>query len=311
MGVATICILLCHTSAYANLPGVIIAICNLLNIGVDLFLFLSGFGLYYSLVKLNNDRGSLVKWYSHRYLRIGIPYFLIYGTWNIIACCLHKISIQDALLHISTISFWTHHDAAWFVALLIPLYLLAPVCFYLAKQRYGFVYLCLLALCCYIFSAKNIPVNHQDWVYNLQCGVQRIPGFLLGFALAPFAKKGYCANGLEWLAIPIVLMVVLYLGGGYSLWIMVIPLLFICVILFERLNKRVLAFLGFMGGISLESYLTNGLLGQFFMANIDIFNATGLNHNNYLMYATTILAGVIISYAISKFSNRIINQYHL
>ena len=75
MGVATICILLCHTSAYANLPGVIIAICNLLIIGVGLFLFLSGFGLYYSLVKLNNDRGSLVKWYSHRYLRIGIPYF--------------------------------------------------------------------------------------------------------------------------------------------------------------------------------------------------------------------------------------------
>lgn len=58
MGISAMLILLCHSTAYIAMPiGVMYAL-SVANIGVDLFLFLSGVGMWYSLSKLNCDIDS-------------------------------------------------------------------------------------------------------------------------------------------------------------------------------------------------------------------------------------------------------------
>lgn len=45
MGLSAVLILVCHVYAYVELPGVMRYMLSLCNIGVDLFLFLSGMGI--------------------------------------------------------------------------------------------------------------------------------------------------------------------------------------------------------------------------------------------------------------------------
>ena len=51
MGIATIMILVCHSAGPISMPSIIGYPISYLNIGVDIFLFLSGMGMYYSLKK--------------------------------------------------------------------------------------------------------------------------------------------------------------------------------------------------------------------------------------------------------------------
>ena len=54
MGMAAIMILVCHAEAsHVLMPGWLAKMMNFGNFGVDIFLFLSGLGCYYSLSKTN------------------------------------------------------------------------------------------------------------------------------------------------------------------------------------------------------------------------------------------------------------------
>ena len=127
MGASAILIILCHAPAYVDLPIWLSALLSRGGWGVDVFLFLSGLGLYHSLSSISNDVNFSIKpWYLKRFKRLLIPYTLSYVP----LCVLRGIIRGDSLLNIigdiSTLSFWTRHSGAWFVALIIPLYIIAP-----------------------------------------------------------------------------------------------------------------------------------------------------------------------------------------
>lgn len=52
MGMSAILILVCHSVAYIEMPRILQYVLSFGNIGVDLFLFLSGMGMWFSLTKL-------------------------------------------------------------------------------------------------------------------------------------------------------------------------------------------------------------------------------------------------------------------
>ena len=77
MGVGTLLIIICH--AYGNnvkMPSILSKIVNNGQIGVDIFLLLSGIGIAYSLSNTNIfDSGkSLKEWYIKRKPPIKYPY---------------------------------------------------------------------------------------------------------------------------------------------------------------------------------------------------------------------------------------------
>lgn len=64
MGLSAMFILICHSIAYVDMPKVLFYALSFGNVGVDLFLFLSGMGLWYSLRK---RKVFLKRWYFTRY----------------------------------------------------------------------------------------------------------------------------------------------------------------------------------------------------------------------------------------------------
>lgn len=95
------------------------------NIGVDIFLFLSGIGLWFSWMKHSDWR----RFFHRRYLRI-------YPTWLIIACLyyiprFHGGSFMSWIDLIGDITinwdFWFHDELTfWYIPATMMLYLFAP-----------------------------------------------------------------------------------------------------------------------------------------------------------------------------------------
>ena len=123
MGIAALMIIAVHSCDYGvQMPNFIQRILMRGYLGVDIFLFLSGIGCYYSLSK----NGSCSKWYKKRLVRIFIPYTLIQIPFWAYQISIGEFNIEKQLINFSTIGFWLHHVGAWYVALLIPLYLFTP-----------------------------------------------------------------------------------------------------------------------------------------------------------------------------------------
>lgn len=131
MGICAVLILLCHASGNkVVIPHALSIILSRGSWGVDMFLLLSGIGLYYSL-----DRPSvnIKKWYKNRYSRILIPYFVIIIPLKIIVVFIWG-DIVETILDISTVNFWLNHRGTLFIAMLIPLYIYTPLLFNLFKK---------------------------------------------------------------------------------------------------------------------------------------------------------------------------------
>lgn len=123
MGIAALMIIFCHAPQYGvSMPNSISSIMLRGGLGVDIFLYLSGVGCWYSL-----SRGWEQKqWYYKRLIRIFIPYLLMQFPFWAFRIFNGSFSIVDELMVFSTVNFWLYHVGAWYVALLIPLYILTP-----------------------------------------------------------------------------------------------------------------------------------------------------------------------------------------
>ena len=123
MGLAALMVIFCHAPYYGVvMPRVVHEVLGRGNLGVDIFLFLSGMGCWYSLFK----GVSLKQWYYRRFVRIFIPYLLMQIPLWIWKLCNGEFSLSNEVLVFSTAGFWLNHVGAWYVALLVPLYLLTP-----------------------------------------------------------------------------------------------------------------------------------------------------------------------------------------
>ena len=123
MGLAALMIVVCHAPSYGvEMPEAVDGLLRRGGLGVDIFLLLSGLGCWYSLSKGQ----ALRSWYSKRFMRIFVPYLFMqipFWFWRMID---GTFSLSHELLVFSTAGFWLYHAGAWFIALLVPLYLLTP-----------------------------------------------------------------------------------------------------------------------------------------------------------------------------------------
>lgn len=82
MGIATLLVIFGHSVGNGvAMPRWMESLCGLSSVGVDIFLLVSGLGLWYSLTSLNgnNVQQGVRCWYLRRYKRILIPYLIIIG----------------------------------------------------------------------------------------------------------------------------------------------------------------------------------------------------------------------------------------
>ncbi len=121
-GLAALGILCVHSTVYVEWPFLISRILGMGGIGVYTFAFLSGMGLHHSLTKSEQS----MQFYLKRFFRVGVPYLLIAGIWYFIKHIVISFSPLNFFYELSTLSFWIEHKGAWYVAMLIPMYIIYP-----------------------------------------------------------------------------------------------------------------------------------------------------------------------------------------
>lgn len=313
MGVAAILILACHIASYSTLPkNIFTSLIYDLNIGVEIFLIMSGIGLYFSL---SNKKYRFGDYYLKRILNVYCIYLIITLPDVIYQdLILSSTNIKQVLFDLTGISFWLGETKeGWYVHFAMALYLIYPVIFKIikwAEEKKALLPITALSCAaviafCFV-SDKKLP----DFYSTYEIAIARIPAFLVGCCLGslvynkkPITKKMYFAAALGiiiWFAVKATHKPLIYERFSHILLSLTICLFI--VILTELIPlKPLVKCLEFFGGISLETYLVHLALLRAVKANYGKISP--------LKYAIVIAVAVVISYFVAKIRVAIIKGY--
>lgn len=312
MGIAAIMIILVHFADYGvEMPSLLKYVFGYGSLGVDIFLFLSGIGCYYSLSKNTNTKN----WYKKRFIRIIVPYTLIQIPFWIYKLIIGEFNIIDDLFIFSTIAFWTQHVGAWYVALLLPLYLITPPIYYLLTHRYSFFISSFLILFLLIVCHININIDgiEHSILQNLQWAFRRVPSFIIGMSIATYVKTHKKVNVIPVVIVPLCLYVGIHQLIDKDIfmgWCLISPLLLFLVFILEQISERnkIYRFISWMGLVSLESYLANIYLCGLFRDYADKISYSPILTGKCLEYFLIVVLGVFLSAIVHKISMRFVSN---
>ena len=237
------------------------------NVGVDMFLFLSGIGLWFSWMKTPSARHFFIR----RYLRI-------YPTWLIIACLFYIPSFQGGstwnwiyLFGEITINwgFWLHDELNfWYIPATMMLYLFAPAYMELIKRHPIYRWLPVVMIMWCILVQYVTPI-HQA-VGHLEIFWSRVPIFFIGINMGEMVRQKQTLDGASiwmiWLMFLMTLLASIFLEqekhGMFPLFLermLYIPLTITSILLLNRIFRRTPSWFNkgfmFVGALSLECYL--------------------------------------------------------
>ena len=246
------------------------------NIGVDMFLFLSGVGLWYSWVRTPSFR----QFYKRRLLRI-------FPTWLVISTLYYASRFNwaagdylDLVLDITiNWGFWLHDEGTfWYVPAIMMLYLWAPLYMWLIARHRVLSWLPVLMICWCCCVEWVIPI-HQA-VGHIEIFWSRVPIFFIGINFGELVRRKHqvepAGRWLVWLAFLMTAAACIYLEqvrhGRFPLFAermiyipLTISLILLLADLFHRIPQCGLRALAFLGGLSLEIYLIHN---QFVMQHL-------------------------------------------
>jgi peptidoglycan/LPS O-acetylase OafA/YrhL len=225
--------------------------------GVEIFMFVSGFGLYYSLDK---DR-HIIRFYKKRLLRIFPTYYILGIIASII---LFSDNLPSYLFRYTTLGFWIGSIYwEWYIPSIVMLYLVSP---FLKKliDRYPYivegVVLFTLGLAYYLIDKDQIlDRSHFFFLY-------RIPAFIFGMICANWVKNGISSKyffiilalGLPFFFYLFPLHHQIYRYKYFSLLFLLpcFTMLFILLSKYRMIKNTVISKIGMA---SLEIYLIQGI----------------------------------------------------
>lgn len=295
MGVATFMILLCHAvDRGVEMPTIMRWILGFGNYGVDIFLFVSGLGLYYSLLTY---KGNIISWYKRRYRRILIPYAIISIPYWLYYCYITDLGFLDFLYYLSTLGFWCEHKGAWFVAFLFPLYLITPILYKNIKTgRKGVIYVIILIILVGLLTL--LPNNECPILSNIVFAFKRFPCYILGLFVGNLINTNQNITVFKVVIICVVVYPIYKLLSAVNIdaaWLLFIPIILLITLFIHIVKGGIFdRIFSILGVISLESYLTNIYLG-------DILSSYQFP-SMMIMYLIVVIVGILISLLVSELS---------
>lgn len=239
------------------------------NIGVDMFLFLSGIGLWFSWMKNSNWK----TFFKHRYMRI-------YPTWLIIACAYYipRFNGGDVFAWIDLIGditinwdFWLHDELTfWYIPATMMLYLFAPPYMELIRKHPIYRWLPVVMILWCILVQYVTPINAA--VGHLEIFWSRVPIFFIGINMGEMVRRKLALDGTSiWMIILVFVMTLatsIFLEqqrhGQFPLYVermLYIPLTICSILLLNRVFRRTPKWFNksfaFLGALSLECYLVH------------------------------------------------------
>lgn len=280
MGIAIIGVCLLHAFAWAGLGDM--PVCKALSPFARIaftegFLFLSGFGLYYSFSK-NNDRRTF---YKKRFNRVLFPYVIMGLPFFLYGLICGDLSITKFFLKVTSLYFWLFgNDGMWYISMSVALYALFPFAykFMFGNQQEKSVLLrtLLLVVAC-VAVCWTLYMNAPAYYAKLEIGIVKTPMFFAGMLVGYYSRnnKNFSWKHMLGGGILLCLTFVLkkhcdfatpYYDMAYRLLMM--PLA--CIVLRWLSSKPINATLQWFGKYSLEIYvlqmLVIGIVGQMLTA---------------------------------------------
>ena len=267
MGAAMFFVILFHVALDRGDPFYGLRRCG--NVGVDIFLFLSGVGLWFSWVKTPDVR----RFYRRRLLRI-VPTWLVVSTAfylpDYLGARRFSRSIVDLIGDITiNWDFWLHDELTfWYVPAIMALYLVAPWYMRLVQSRPIYRWLPLLMVVWCVMVQWVLPIHHA--VGHLEIFWSRVPIFFIGINFGEMVRTRRQLPGeAVWLLLVTFLMTFgtcLYLEqvrhGHFPLFVermLYIPFTVCTVLVMNRIFRRTPQWVNrlfrFVGALSLEAYL--------------------------------------------------------
>ena len=318
MGIAAIGVLLVHSRKIVGWSPVIKKLFGYGGIGVYVFVFLSAVGLYNSL-KSSGGGYSKPEFYKRRAIRLIVPYCMIAGTWYGLVDLLIERNLALFLYDISTWSFWLEHKGAWYVAMLIPVYIFFPWFYDWAekKNRDSRVLGSLVLVIILGFVCDAIRPRVYE---HLSQVISSVIVYLIGFYYAGLDDKSN-KSGILLGSICCAAYVVKAVTPLKNIefvsnlsWAMLgIPIVFISAWCINAVQSRYLnCVLGFFGKYSLEMYLCNIFIIQAMTIfyGINFFKSIG-DERGYVTYAIVVILGCLLSVIYGKISALLSNTLML
>ena len=265
MGAAMLFIMLFHVGLPRN--DLFFGLRRMGNIGVDMFLFLSGLGLWFSWMKKPSARHFFTK----RYLRI-------YPAWLIMACLYYipRFHGGDFMAWLDLIGditinwdFWLHDELTfWYIPAIMMLYCFAPAYMELIRRHPIYRWLPVVMIMWCILVEYVTPI-HQA-VGHIEIFWSRVPIFFIGINMGEMVRKKQRIDGTGiWMVIILFVMTLfasIFLEqqrhGQFPLYVermLYIPLTLTSILLLNRVFRRTPKWFNktfkFVGALSLECYL--------------------------------------------------------
>lgn len=319
-GIAAMGTVISHANYFVmnDIPSIVQKILAYGGTGVYIFALLSGMGLYFSLTSKDvfQNKTTVVDFYKKRFTRVIIPYVLIVGLWYAIKYLVCLNEPIGFFYELTTLSFWIEHSGAWYVAMLIPVYVFFPYYYMwvergnrLIRTSIAFSVILILSILLSVFNGSlykhlsGVLCSFMIVILGNYIGKSVKEKSFKGRALATFAILLFVAKMFvkpyilsEWL-------------NSFSYAFLGIAFSIVGAEVLDKLKCGVINdILSFLGKHSLELYLTNLIWIQFFQ----FFGIEKVFSNNgIIVYLIIIVLGLISSVFFKKVETVLIKRLKL
>lgn len=265
-------------------------------LGVDIFMFFSGYGLCYSYQK-----NTLLRFYKRRFLRIAPLFFLMVIVISLVTIYNGRnMSVWDWFCNLTTLNYYGLGGfyIEWYLCAVVVFYLTFPLLFTLCKRcvskNGGGYLLSLVLLLCILLSTL---CGKSEYI----CAIGRAPIFVLGILL--FLNKRPLKKYLVLFVIFFLLSMPLFFQGflpTFYLLYMAAPIIIGFIGLLGEMmmrSERAKTVLEWTGQHTLELYVSNILICYV------------MTHNNYFDGGFIVyFLGFVVLTPLFIFSNKFITS---
>ena len=275
------------------------------SVGVDIFLFLSGIGLYYSFSRCSDLR----RFYEKRLKRVLIPYLFVGTVYWIIKDIVYGEGIVRFFRDLFWITYYSEGASTyWYINFILSMYILFPLFYYLLENKYRNINMVLL-LALSLGLIYVMYTETPELYLHIEKSVARIPVFILGCYWGKIVKMGKTMNR-GWV---IYALIIPWMGGFFQyagrhggipwkvtsrLWygmlaiaVCIMVSLFFTVIDLGKINW----FLNMAGTLSLELYLFHIAMQRILKLVFPDYKAWSMRKNCILYFLLVIALSFILA----------------
>lgn len=276
--------------------------------GVEIFLFLSGIGLYYSW----HRHPGFLSFYKKRFTRVLIPYLVIGSMFFLVYSYDDGINLIKFFKGLFFITFFERgFHTFWYVLCIMICYLIFPFIYITLDRAKHPLRALITMITAVIIVNTTIGIVSNDLFENIEILLTRFPIFMIGvyFGRLVMEKKVINKKAMAFYIVTTIIALslrVVKTSNSLAYWsmyqrylagLLTIPTcLFLCYGL-EFAKAKLMHIWNFFGKHSMEIFLFHMMYRYFFRVSD---YKTVIPMNEFMMLALTILSAMLFSYFYNK-----------